>query len=197
MLGALPGIIGSAQAMETIKLILGVGTTLAGRLLIFDSLEMTWREVTLRRNPACPVCADTPTQTELIDYEVFCGVKEDPSVEGSQSESSAGWQELTPSDLSHKLAGEDAPFLVDVRESWEWAVGSLADLGARLIPLSELKIRVGEIPRERPIVVYCRSGQRSRTAAEQLLEAGFADVSSLTGGLRAWAEKVNPQVRVV
>jgi len=197
VLGALPGIIGSAQAMETIKLILGVGTTLAGRLQIFDSLEMTWREVTLRRNPACPVCADTPTQTELIDYEVFCGVKEDPSVEGSQSESSAGWQELTPSDLSHKLAGEDAPFLVDVRESWEWAVGSLADLGARLIPLSELKTRVGEIPRERPIVVYCRSGQRSRTAAEQLLEAGFADVSSLTGGLRAWAEKVNPQVRVV
>ena len=197
MLGALPGIIGSAQAMETIKLILGVGRTLAGRLQIFDSLEMTWREVTLRRNPSCPVCADTPTQTELIDYEVFCGVKEDPSVKGSQSESSAGWQELTPSDLSDKLAGELAPVLLDVRESWEWSVGSLADLGARLIPLSELKTRVGEIPRERHIVVYCRSGQRSRTAAEQLLEAGFADVSSLAGGLRAWAEKVDPQVRVV
>jgi molybdopterin/thiamine biosynthesis adenylyltransferase/rhodanese-related sulfurtransferase len=208
VLGALPGIIGSAQAMETIKLLLGVGKSLAGRLLLFDAMDMQWREVALRRNPECPVCGDEPTQTELIDYEVFCGVKPDPNVAGvevgSRSESASvgdasgpAIEDVTADELARRLATEAPPFLLDVRESWEWAVGNLSDRGARLIPLSELEARVGEVPRNRPIVAYCRSGQRSRTAAKVLAGAGVGGVASLAGGLQAWAHTVDPDVRVV
>ena len=193
VLGALPGIIGSMQAMETIKLLLGAGTSLAGRLLIFDALEASWREVALRRNPACPVCGDEPTLTELIDYEVFCGVA--PS--GSTVEASAApVEEIGAEELSRLLGDGAEPFLLDVREPWEWAVGSLAGRGARLIPLGELGDRLGEVPRGRPVVAYCRSGQRSRTAARRLRDAGFERVVSLRGGLRAWAEEVEPDMRV-
>lgn len=194
VLGALPGIIGSAQAMETIKLLLGVGTTLAGRLLIFDALEMTWREVGLRRNPACPVCGDHPTQEGLIDYEIFCGVVPTEEVAGGAS---ATFDERDPDAVLALLDGDAPPFLVDVREPWEWAVSSLKDRGARLIPLGELGDRLGEIPRDRHIVTYCRSGQRSRTAARRLAEAGFAPVTSMRGGMRGWAEVIEPGTRVV
>jgi adenylyltransferase/sulfurtransferase len=203
VLGALPGIIGSMQAMETIKLLLGAGTSLAGRLLIFDALEASWREVTLRRNPACPVCGDTPTQTELIDYEVFCGLEPEG---GSADRGAFVAGEGAPGDTVTEVEVEDVvrmldeevpPFLLDVREPWEWAVGSLADRGARLVPLAEVGARLAEIPRGRPVVVYCRSGQRSRTAARRLTEAGFDRVTSMRGGIRAWAERVDPAVRVV
>ena len=203
VLGALPGIIGSAQAMETIKLLLGVGTTLAGRLLIFDALDMSWREVALRRNPACPVCGDEPTQTGLIDYEVFCGVKAPrvgPDAEGagpSGDPGGEGFDERDVEEVRDLLDGDTAPFLLDVRESWEWAVSSLQHRGARLIPLGELGERMGEIPSDRPVVTYCRSGQRSRTAARRLVEAGFTRVTSMRGGMRAWAERVEPGTRVV
>jgi adenylyltransferase/sulfurtransferase len=149
VLGVLPGIIGSAQAMETIKLILGVGTTLAGRLLLFDALDMTWREVALRRNPACPVCGDTPTQTELIDYEVFCGTA--PVASGGGGEG-ADVTEVDAGTLAEQLASPTPPFLLDVREPWEWAVSNLGERGARLIPLGELDERLGEVPVERAIV---------------------------------------------
>jgi len=216
VLGALPGIIGSAQAMETIKLLLGVGRSLAGRLLLFDAMDMQWREVALRRNPECPVCGDEPTQTELIDYEVFCGVKPDPNAPedpertdgrtadkpaeaygAGLSVSAEGMQEISVADFLAQLESEDVPFVLDVRESWEWAVGNLSDRGARLIPLSELEARIGEVPRDRPIVAYCRSGQRSRTAASLLADAGVGGVASLTGGLKAWADVVDPNLRVV
>ena len=201
VLGVLPGIIGTAQAMETIKLLLGVGRTLAGRLLIFDARAMTWREVALRRNPGCPVCGDEPTVTELIDYEVFCGVKADPAVAtragSSDGAADAEVREIDPADLQAWLASEDPPFLLDVREPWEWAAGSLAEEGARLVPLGELGQRLGEIPAHRPVVAYCRSGQRSRTAARRLSEAGRGEVVSLRGGIRAWSEEVDPAVRVV
>jgi adenylyltransferase/sulfurtransferase len=203
VLGVLPGIIGSAQAMETIKLLLGVGTTLAGRLLIFDALDMSWREVALRRNPACPVCGDEPTQTELIDYEVFCGLKPEEARDRSGAlvedapAGPGGVPEVDATTLAELLDSDSPPFLLDVREPWEWAVSSLADRGARLIPLGEVGERLEEVPADRPVVVYCRSGQRSLTAARMLADAGRESVSSLRGGITAWAAAVEPSLPVV
>jgi adenylyltransferase/sulfurtransferase len=195
VLGVLPGIIGATQAMETIKLILGVGATLAGRLLIFDALEMTWREVSLRRNTDCPVCGDEPTQTELIDYEIFCGVKPDPAV--AHPDSGTAVPEVPAAAVAAQLESGAPPFLLDVREPWEWAVSSLAERGARLIPLGELEERLGEVPRDRPVVVYCRTGQRSLTAARRLAQSGVGPVSNLQGGIVAWARDVEPGLPVV
>jgi len=201
VLGVLPGIIGSAQALETIKLLLGTGTTLAGRLLIFDALDMTWREVALRKNPACPVCADEPTQTALIDYEVFCGAEPNPpgGSHASRPEGDAGGAlgEVDPETAAARMKSDDPPFLLDVREPWEWAVSNLADVGARLIPLAELDDRIGEIPTDRSILVYCRSGPRSLTAAARIARSGRPDVVSLRGGIAAWAEVIDPDLRVV
>ncbi len=171
-----------------------MGHTLAGRLLIFDALEMSWREVALRRNPACPVCGDEPTQRSLIDYELFCGVQpEDVSGVGS----GRVVPEIDAATLAERLAADAPPFLVDVREPWEWAVGSLAKHGARLIPLGELAERLGEIPRDRQVVVYCRSGQRSLVGARAIAESGRGPVASLRGGVVAWAEAVEPGFPVV
>jgi len=195
VLGVLPGIIGSLQAMEAIKLLLGVGDTLAGRLLLFDGLQMSWREVALRRNPDCPVCGDNPTQTELIDYEVFCGVKPPPGASTPGQETEAV-PELGAGEVMRRLEGSEPPYLLDVREPWEWAVGSLEALGARLIPLGELEERMAEVPRDRAVVVCCRVGERSRTAALRLIGAGRADVYNLTGGLQAWAREVDPDLPV-
>jgi len=205
VLGALPGIIGTAQAMETIKLLLGVGTTLAGRLQIFDALEMSWREVSLRRNPGCPVCGDHPSVTELVDYEVFCGVKPDPDAPDRPSPVAStdapgheqdGITEIGPDDLRALLAGDSRPFLLDVRAPWEWAAGSLVDEGARLIPLEELGERLGEVPDDRLVVVYCRSGQRSRAAARRLVATG-REAASVRGGLQEWAQSIDSTIRVV
>jgi molybdopterin/thiamine biosynthesis adenylyltransferase/rhodanese-related sulfurtransferase len=192
VLGVLPGIIGSLQAMETVKLLLGVGETLAGRLLIFDALEMSWREVRLRRNPDCPVCGDEPTQTGLIDYEVFCGMMPAPGEEAGRPV-----PELDALETRTRLVAENPPFLLDVREPWEWSLGNLEALGARLIPLGDLSRRRQEVPRDRPVVVYCRSGQRSETAARQLLEDGYPEVYNLQGGALAWARDVDPDLVVV
>ena len=194
VLGVLPGIIGSMQAMETIKLLLGKGVGLAGRLLIFDALEMTWREIALRRNPECPVCSDSPTQTGLIDYELFCGVTR-PG-EGSLH-SAEDFEELDAASVAALLASDTPPYLIDVREPWEWAVSSLAERGARLIPLAELGDRLGEVPKETPVVVYCRSGQRGQSAARQLVAGCYGPVSNLSGGLLSWAESVEPGLPVV
>jgi adenylyltransferase/sulfurtransferase len=206
VMGALPGIIGTMQAMEALKLVLGTGSSLSGRLMIFDALEMSWREVALRKNPMCPVCGDEPTQTELIDYEVFCGMKPAPSSGADATDAASRHQEsgrdkpveeVAPNTVSALLESEAPPFLLDVRESWEWSVSSLAPLGARLVPLAELGERLSEVPLDRPVVVYCRSGQRSRTAARRLLDHGLTDVRSMRGGLRAWAEQLDTDMRVV
>ncbi len=193
VVGVLPGIIGSLQALETIKLIVGAGTSLAGRLLIFDALALEWREVALRRNPACPVCGDEPTQRELIDYELFCGV-------AAEAENGAGEGEVEivlPEALASRLASDAPPYLLDVREPWEWAVSNLGSSGARLIPLGELGERLGEVPKDRAVVVYCRTGQRSLTAAQQLARAGRGPVANLRGGLVGWARDVDPGLPVV
>jgi adenylyltransferase/sulfurtransferase len=194
VVGVLPGIIGSVQALETIKLLLGAGTTLAGRLLIFDALGLEWREVTLRRNPTCPICGDHPTQTELIDYEAFCGVTPAPDIDDT---SHADVDEVDVRTASAQLASDSPPFLLDVREPWEWAVSNLAERGARLIPLDELESRLGEIPGDRPVIVYCRTGQRSEDAARLMRQAGRDKVSNLRGGMVAWAREIEPGLPVV
>lgn len=196
VLGVLPGIIGSVQAMETVKLLLGVGRPLIGRLMIFDALDMSWREVELRRNPDCPVCGDAPTQTELIDYEVFCGTASEAGEREAASAAGAG--SITAAELAERLSSASGPppFLLDVREPWEWAVSNLGGRGARLVPLGELDERIAELPEDRPIVVYCKSGQRSASAAAMLAERGFAPVVNLEGGLLAWAERVEPDLAV-
>lgn len=202
VVGVLPGIIGSLQALEAIKLLLGVGESLVGRLLIFDALALEWREVALRRNPDCPVCGDRPTQTDLIDYEIFCGAVPGsrngarPAKAGGGAEESRV-AEVDATAVAEQLRSAEPPYLLDVREPWEWAVSSLAAHGARLIPLGELEDRIGEIPAGRPIVVYCRTGHRSLGAAERLVEAGLGPVSNLRGGLVAWAREVEPGLPVV
>lgn len=188
VLGVLPGVIGSLQALETLKLLLGVGEPLTGRLLIFDALDLSWREVALRRNPDCPVCGDQPTQTGLIDYEVFCGIV--PGGDGAGE--GLRVPELDPAEVLERLATASPPLLLDVREAWEWQVGNLEALGGRLISLGDLPGRLDEIPADRSVVVVCRSGQRSRTAARQLLEGGFTEVYNLRGGMQAWARDVDP-----
>jgi adenylyltransferase/sulfurtransferase len=198
VVGVLPGIIGSLQALETIKLLLGVGTSLAGRLLIFDALDLEWREVKLRRHPACPVCGDRPTQTELIDYEVFCGVTPATTLNDLIDDAAdADVAELDPAAVATQLAADTPPYLLDVREPWEWAVSNLAERGARLIPLGELEERLGEVPADRPVVVYCRTGQRSWDAAQLMRRAGRERVSNLRGGIVAWAREVEPGLPVV
>ena len=190
VLGVLPGVIGSLQALEVIKIVLGTGKTLSGRLLIFDALELSWREVALRRNPDCPVCGDEPTQTGLIDYENFCGL---PSATEIESESNE-FDEVGPRELKARLSGSEPPFLLDVREPYEWDVVSLQEDGAVLVPLGELAERLGELPEGRDIVVYCRSGVRSARAAGLLVEAGLGPVSNLVGGVLAWVDEIDPSL---
>jgi len=191
VLGVLPGIVGSIQAAEAIKVILGVGETLAGRLLLFDAMAMSFREVRLRRNPDCPVCGDEPTQTELVDYDRFCGVAVEEAVT-----TRSPLPQLTPREVDAALQGESPPLLLDVREPHEWQIGNLEGRGAVLIPYAEVRERAGELPRERPIVVYCHVGVRSAVVAETLRSMGFSAVSNLKGGYRAWVEAVDPSLPV-
>ena len=189
VLGVLPGVIGSLQALEVIKLILGKGITLSGRLLIFDAMDLTWREVALSRNPDCPVCGDVPTQTSLIDYEDFCGLR---SRGGGVARNGLG--EVGPRELEERLAAAEPPLLLDVREPYEWDIVSLQADGEVRVPLGELPDRMDELPRDREIVVYCRSGARSRTAAGALVDAGFRRVDNLTGGILAWVDEIDPSL---
>ena len=173
VLGVLPGVIGSIQALEAIKLVLGAGESLAGRLLLFDALRLRFRELRLRRDPACPVCGETPTIRELVDYEAFCGVGVvDPSIE------------LSVDELRSERAAGRPMTLLDVREPFEWELGRID--GAQLIPLGELPARLGELDPRQRVVAYCQRGIRSLRAAEILRAAGFADVRSLSGGIEAW-----------
>jgi molybdopterin/thiamine biosynthesis adenylyltransferase/rhodanese-related sulfurtransferase len=191
VLGVLPGIVGTIQAMETIKLILGLGDSLAGRLLMFDALRMRFRELKLSRDPACPVCGDNPTVTELIDYERFCGIE--PDQKGSSSMSS-GETELTVLQLKEALDRGDKITLLDVREPYEWDIGNLGPQGAAIIPLGELPRRFSEIDSNADVVVYCRSGARSGRAADFLRGQGFTKVRNLEGGILAWSDEVDPSI---
>jgi molybdopterin/thiamine biosynthesis adenylyltransferase/rhodanese-related sulfurtransferase len=191
VLGVLPGIIGSLQALETIKLIIGQGKTLAGRLLLFDALTMRWRELTVRRNPACPACGDQPTVTKLIDYEEFCGLRQ----QRAQAAAADAVPEIGAAELRDRLDAGDPIALIDVREPHEWDIVNLGSYGARLIPLGELPERLSELSdlnSADEIVVYCRTGRRSARAVGMLQEAGFMRVLNLRGGMHAWADEVDP-----
>ncbi len=185
VLGVLPGIVGTIQATEAIKLVLGIGTSLAGRLLLVDALTMEFRSVTLRRDPACPACG-TRTITQLIDYDQFCGT----SVAASEDIETV--VEITPRELAARLLEGADLDLLDVREPREWDLTHLD--GSRLIPLGSLPESIGTLDREREIVVLCRSGKRSATAVLQLQAAGFRKVKNLAGGLLRWSDDVDPRV---
>ena len=180
VLGVLPGIIGSIQALEAIKLILAIGEPLVGRLVLVDALRFRIRELALRKDPDCPVCGTSPSVTELIDYDAFCGV---PAAPGAETEIDA----VT---LARELRGERAPVLLDVREPHEWEIAHVE--GATLIPLGELPARLDELDPHARIVTYCHRGVRSQRAREILAGAGFGQVRSLAGGIDAWANDVEP-----
>jgi adenylyltransferase/sulfurtransferase len=181
VLGVLPGVIGSIQGLEAIKLILGRGETLAGRLLLFEALKLEFRELALRRDPACPVCGDEPTVRELIDYEAFCGVgAEAPAAEGL---------EISAQEVARQREQNAGLLLVDVREEPEWEICRID--GSVLIPLGQLGDRFDELDPQRDVVTLCHHGVRSLRAVDVLREAGFAKVRSMSGGLAAWADEVD------
>ena len=186
VLGVLPGIVGSIQAMETIKLILGKGELLVGRLLVFDALAMNFRELRLRKNPACPICGPNRTINELIDYEEFCGIRGEETPANT-----AGIPEITSRELKARLDRGDDLFILDVRETHEYQI---CNLKGHLIPLGELTQRVHELDSSREIVAHCRSGKRSADAVQFLKQAGFRKIWNLKGGILAWSDEVDPSV---
>jgi sulfur-carrier protein adenylyltransferase/sulfurtransferase len=180
VLGVLPGIIGSIQALETIKWIIGAGDSLVGRLLLFDALKLRFRELQLRKDPACPICGANPTIRELIDYEAFCGIGAEPAYEGP---------EISAEDLRREMLEKGSSLvLIDVREPHEWDIAHIE--GARLIPLGQLPERLGELDGHAEIVTQCHHGARSMKALALLKGAGFNRVRSLAGGIDAWADRV-------
>ncbi len=185
VLGVLPGIIGLIQATEAIKLIIGAGETLAGRLLHFDALKMKFREFNLRRDPECPVCGEQPTITAPIDYEQFCGGAD-------WFAANDGVPTVSVRELKRKMEAAEPLTLVDVREPYEYEVARIP--GARLIPLGELETRAAELPRSGTLVLQCHTGMRSEQAVRLLQQAGFENACNLEGGIEAWSVEIDPAV---
>ena len=190
VLGVLPGMVGTLQANEVIKVLAGIGTPLVGRLLLIDALDMQFRTLKLRKNPDCPVCGEHPTQTGLIDYELFCGVAPAAS-NGHQEESVV--PEITVRELKARLDRGDRPFILDVRKPHEY---DIANLGGLLIPVDDLEARLAELEpyRNEEVIVHCRSGARSARAVELLQKAGFTGAVNVKGGILAWSDEVDPSV---
>ncbi len=186
VLGILPGLVGLIQATEAIKLILGSGDPLIGRLLLVDALGMKFRELKLRKNPECMVCGTHPTVTKLIDYEEFCGLRGQ-----EQPVNQNGVPEITVEELKKRLDAKEDFVLVDVREPHEYQI---CNLNGKLIPLGDLPRRISELDPAKEMVVHCRSGARSARAVAFLRQAGFAKVSNLAGGILAWADRIDPKV---
>jgi molybdopterin/thiamine biosynthesis adenylyltransferase/rhodanese-related sulfurtransferase/molybdopterin converting factor small subunit len=184
VLGILPGIIGVIQATETVKLLLGVGRSLVGRLLLFDALEMTFRELRLRKNPDCPICGPNATIRELIDYQEFCGVGPRPAGE----EDDAAWS-ISPTALKKRIDAGDAVTIIDVREPHEYQINRIP--GSKLIPLGAIPERMHEISAADDVVLHCKAGLRSAKALSILRQAGYTRVRNLTGGIDAWADEVD------
>ena len=181
VLGVLPGIIGLLQAIEAIKLIVGIGEPLIGRLLHFDALNVKFRELNLRRDPQCPVCGDNPTIFSPIDYDQFCGARDEQTVPA-----------ISVNELKRKMDAREAFELVDVREPFEYEIARID--GAQLIPLGEIANRADELQRGQQIVVHCHSGTRSAQAVRLLQQRGFSNVYNLEGGIDAWSEQIDPSV---
>jgi adenylyltransferase/sulfurtransferase len=189
VLGILPGLVGVIQATEVIKLILGKGSPLIGRLLLVDALGMRFRELKLRKNPECPVCGENPTVKELIDYQHFCGIVPESKEERALKN---GIPQISVKELKRRVdSGEDV-YILDVREPWEYQI---AQMGGKLIPQNDVPQRLAEIPREREIVVQCKSGGRSQRIAEYLKQSGFPKVVNLAGGILAWSDEIDPKVQ--
>jgi adenylyltransferase/sulfurtransferase len=191
VLGILPGTIGLIQATETVKLILGIGEPLVGRLLLYDALTMKFRELKLRKNPECPICGEHRTITQLIDYHQFCGVP-NPSAPPAQQETKVNEGEIDVIELKQKMDRGDDFVLVDVREPHEYQIASIP--GSKLIPLGQVPQRLGELNPEADIVVHCKSGMRSAKACGILRQAGFKHVRNVVGGILAWSDKIDPSV---
>jgi len=181
VLGVLPGIIGMLQAIEAIKMIVGVGESLVGRLLHFDALKAKFRELNLRRDPECPVCGENPTIFSPIDYEQFCGARDEEAI-----------PTMSAHELKQKMDAREPFELIDVREGFEYEIARID--GARLIPLGEIAERADELPRDRPIVVHCHSGRRSAEAVRLLQQRGFGNIYNLEGGIDAWSDQIDPGV---
>ncbi len=185
VLGILPGLVGVIQATETIKLILGRGDALIGRLLLVDAMGMNFRQLKLRKNPDCPACGTRPTVTELIDYQEFCGIR------GEEQPAAAAVPEITVEELKQKLDARDDVFILDVREPHEYQI---CNLSGYLLPLGDLPKRAHELDSSREIVAHCRSGVRSAKAVDFLRQAGFRKVKNLKGGILAWADRIDPRM---
>ena len=186
VLGVLPGIVGTIQAAETLKLLIGKGQPLVGRLLLFDALGMKFRELKLRKNPDCPVCGTHRTLTKLIDYAEFCGIR------GEEAPTTVtNIPEITPKDLKSRLDRGDDLYILDVREPHEYQI---CNLHGHLIPLGELPRRVHELDSSKEIVAHCRSGKRSADAVQFLQKAGFRKIWNLKGGILAWSDEVDPTI---
>jgi len=188
VLGILPGTVGTIQATETIKLILGIGDTLVGRLLLYDALGMRFEEVKLRKNPNCLICSEHPQLDHLIDYEEFCGV---PSHDHEVESAGVGW-DITPKELRSRLAQGNHIRLIDVREPHELEISQLED--ATLIPLGAFAARMNELDSAEDLVLFCRTGARSARALDLLRTAGFRKLKNLKGGINAWAREVDPSL---
>ena len=189
VLGILPGVIGVIQATEGVKLLLGKGEPLVGRLLHYDALQMKFREYRVRRNPQCPVCGDNPTVTGLIDYEQFCGVR---GQEAPAPAAAAGHGSITAEELKQRLDKGESVFILDVRNPNEYQICRIE--GSTLLPLPELPQRFAELSREVEMIVHCKSGMRSAKAIQFLREQGFTRLVDLRGGILAWAERVDPNM---
>jgi adenylyltransferase/sulfurtransferase len=182
VLGVLCASIGSIQANEAIKLLAGIGEPLVGRLMIYDALEMTYRSVKVRKDPECPLCGKNPTITELIDYEAFCGTVSE------EAQQAAAGSTITASELKELMDNGSEFLLVDVREPAEWEIVKLP--GAVLIPKGDLPSKLAELPQNKPVIAYCKTGIRSAEALALLKNAGFADAKHVQGGISAWATQV-------
>lgn len=188
VLGVLPGVVGVMQAIEAVKLIVGIGEPLIGRLIHFDALKMAFREFKVRQDPSCPVCSQHPTVTELIDYEQFCGIPQARAAE----EAEPPVPEITVQELKTKLDHGDSFVLLDVREKYEWDIVRLP--GAKLIPLAELHARMSELDSTDDIVIHCKVGERSVKAVRLLQKAGFGKLYNVVGGIAAWSDQVDSAV---
>ncbi len=196
VLGILPGTVGAMQATEAIKLILGIGESMIGRLLLYDALNMEFTEVNLRKNPNCPVCSENPTLTELIDYEQFCGMPAHDHSLYLTGEEEEVVPQITPVALKARLeAGEDL-FILDVREPHEWEISNLSHLGAKLIPKGEVVARMNELDTAVTTIVQCRSGVRSADVIRELKKHGFKKLLNLDGGINRWAREVDPSIPI-
>jgi molybdopterin/thiamine biosynthesis adenylyltransferase/rhodanese-related sulfurtransferase len=190
VLGVLPGTIGTIQATEALKLVMGIGETLIGRLLIYNALDMSFEQIKLRKNPNCKLCGPNPEITSLIDYYAFCGV---PGI-GHEEDLTVGEWDITAAELAKKLREGDPIRLIDVREPHEQEVSSIPD--AQSIPLGQLASHLSELDSTGQIVLFCKSGTRSARALEVLVSAGFRRVKNLKGGINAWAKEVDPSLPV-